>query len=454
MLLILTHNLEYPNKCIAETRLIPVVRQFIGRNKELSSKRKAMSGKSGKSLGASTFKLLQKKYARHVTPKLNNKAHEVLQKLGLQSDGPAEFEFADSFDGRPFIESSTISSFEEAKGNRITDSTKAPYNYICAIVSFYTDPTTQALKKRLGTGVLFGTNCILTAGYNIYSHEFKRKAKDIVVYPAINSTICIIPNCRVVSYHCPEEYMKGDYEEDYGIIMVNSPIGKDGFMPLKVLSSTELESREVHTAGYPTEKLKETREYQMWEIGGTIKEVEGKSFTYFHGNEGGQSGSPVWTAYEGHKVAIGSIFPQQRIRQYGLHQSAQPRSRAGQKLVQQSFCTISGSLIRKKYIPKTHFRKLQRNTVAKTNFTLTCGKKLCQRPAKPISHYKKQLEKHRRRPYRQQPKLYLQELRLQTYQGLNMRLRIMNHTSPQKQLRLKARKNISVLWYLMKKCSK
>ena len=198
--------------------------------------------------------------------------------------------------------------FEEELRERILNTASFP-NSVHGLVRIKNENE----SNTTGTGILIGTNLVLTAAHNIYdSRGTKKKFDQIEFIPGINDQIMPFGKFQVIETYVPDEYLRTWKDDDYGLLVLDGNPGlQAGYFGLHVAESQNLVGNELNVVGYPgyvrskdeRNKLKQLSgkgRHQLWGMKGN-----GGSW-FFDINEGeslinynilttpGQSGSGVF----------------------------------------------------------------------------------------------------------------------------------------------------------------
>jgi V8-like Glu-specific endopeptidase len=190
---------------------------------------------------------------------------------------------------------------------KISDTTAAPFRYICQIRTQTSDG-----KQWVGSGFFIGPKTILTAGHVIWDESANRKVPNskILISPARNGSSrpfgTVSPVNVILSY---PGFSNSDLAnvKDYAIIHLDTALGnttgyfssgkwvKDMYGS-SILSGGKLpfpaDQLKVNVCGYPGDKGGDLQ-YTSYNQGFAIQEG-GKILSYIVDTKGGQSGGPVW----------------------------------------------------------------------------------------------------------------------------------------------------------------
>jgi V8-like Glu-specific endopeptidase/Ran GTPase-activating protein (RanGAP) involved in mRNA processing and transport len=169
---------------------------------------------------------------------------------------------------------------------------------------FYYEDNKGVRKELLylGTGTLIASNLVLTAAHNLYEKETRYgkvvgAVKKVKFYPAINRNQTVFGEQTVREFYYPPEFRdSNDDEEDYGLMVLENPVGEmTGYFGLSVLPPDQIKGLTINVTGYPADKVEKKKyQYEMWGMEGSPKEINQNFITYEIDTYSGQSGSGVW----------------------------------------------------------------------------------------------------------------------------------------------------------------
>ena len=186
--------------------------------------------------------------------------------------------------------------------------TSPPYKWICFLLI-----KSASGKWFKGSGFKIhlpdvNRTAIVTSGHCTYI-DGAYATNIIVTFPGENS-VNVGPNDI---YASPEYIKTEDANHDYGLILLPGN-SDDGFGWSAIISDNELQNRLVTNCGYPGDKPEGT----MWITGGAIESYTAERIYYMNDTKGGQSGSPVYTWYDGFWTVIA-------VHSYGGCPNSAPR---------------------------------------------------------------------------------------------------------------------------------
>lgn len=153
----------------------------------------------------------------------------------------------------------------------------------------------------IGSGTLVGSHHVLTAGHNVFSQDDGGFASEIIFNAAQNDTELPFDSALAVRILAHPRYVESeDPNFDMGMLILDRDLGDDeriGFFGLRAVEdSEELHMLRVNVTGYPGDK---DDGQQMFTHADVVKSVMAERFTYDIDTFGGQSGSGVWTPFDG-----------------------------------------------------------------------------------------------------------------------------------------------------------
>lgn len=210
----------------------------------------------------------------------------------------------------PVIEASSLPETVCGKDERVQvqPNTSPPYNWIC-----FLEIEDKRGSAWIGSGFKIhipdvNHTAVVTSGHCTYiGGEYARKIT--VTFPG-EATVEVGENDIWAS---PEYVANRNADHDYGLIML--PGNSDnGFGWSTTVSDDEMKDRIVTNCGYPGDKPQGT----MWITGGKIERYTENRIFYMNDTMSGQSGSPVYTWYNGYWTVLG-------VHSYGGCPNSAPR---------------------------------------------------------------------------------------------------------------------------------
>ena len=210
-------------------------------------------------------------------------------------------------------ESMHLKKFDREIRTRFEDTSSFPYS-VHGIVKIDLGNGSY----RTGTGILIGTDLVLTAAHNIYDcKSSKEKYSNIEFIPGMNEQEMPFGIFKGVESYVPEEFLKSWDREDYALLVLEGVPGKyAGYFGLHVAEKDRLKGRELHVIGYPGSVRTKDERNKLKMLSGRGKHqlwgMKGKSWFFEDGENGeflinygdilttpGQSGSGVFYQVEG-----------------------------------------------------------------------------------------------------------------------------------------------------------
>ena len=192
---------------------------------------------------------------------------------------------------------------------KVDPDTSPPYNWICSL-----HITAANRDKYVGSGFKIhvpNINCsiVVTSGHCVfilgeYAHEIR------VTFPGQEAVVAE----KADLYASPEYIEDHNPDYDYGFIILNGN-SNEGFGWSAIAPGEELLGRIVTNCGYPSDKKPWP---QMWITGGKITKVTTNRLFYMNDTTGGESGSPVYTWYNGYWTVLG-------VHSYGSCPNSAPK---------------------------------------------------------------------------------------------------------------------------------
>ena len=79
---------------------------------------------------------------------------------------------------------------------------------------------------KTGTGILIGSDLVLTAAHNVYDYDgTKEKYANIVFIPGINEEAIPLGKFNVIESYVPDKYLETWKQEDYALLVVDGNPG-------------------------------------------------------------------------------------------------------------------------------------------------------------------------------------------------------------------------------------
>jgi V8-like Glu-specific endopeptidase len=156
-------------------------------------------------------------------------------------------------------------------------------------------------RECSGTGTLIGSNIVLTAAHNLYSHKSRSFAKNVRFIPAMNGNSAPFGVSKVTKYFTPKVFLDskdGEELEDYALLVLDSSIGEEtGYLGLSILPSNTIKVMNLGIYGYPGDKIEggisEKKRYYMWGMEGPVYNADKDYITYQMDTYSGVSGTGV-----------------------------------------------------------------------------------------------------------------------------------------------------------------
>lgn len=174
----------------------------------------------------------------------------------------------------------------------VADTTRYPFSAICFLEMTFWDEAKKKEWTFIGTGFLYSSRVVYTAGHCIHHEDFKYATK-IRVFPGRNGGNAPFGSLTSSQFYAPPEWVSSHSPQfDYGAIILPEPgFTHTKFIGMEARPKSALIGAQARTAGYPGDKPYAT----PWQVSGNIDDVEDQQFLYMIDTMGGQSGSPVFT---------------------------------------------------------------------------------------------------------------------------------------------------------------
>jgi V8-like Glu-specific endopeptidase/tetratricopeptide (TPR) repeat protein len=168
-------------------------------------------------------------------------------------------------------------------------------------------------NQYVGSGTMVGPYHVLTAGHNLYSHsKGEGWATKVTFIPAQNGNIAPWGESEGIALLSIRGWVNNtdprlSMPYDMGMVILDRNLGETtGWVGLLSGSDTLLDSLTVNVTGYPGDKGAPNQwSNQMWTMGHNVKSLDEEKIYYDIDTFQGQSGSGLWTNYEGSYYAIG-----------------------------------------------------------------------------------------------------------------------------------------------------
>jgi V8-like Glu-specific endopeptidase len=153
----------------------------------------------------------------------------------------------------------------------------------------------------IGTGTLVDEHHVLTAGHCVFSAADGGFASEIIFNAGQNDSQLPFGSARAVRVLTHPQYEQNeDSNFDMGMLILDRNVGaadQAGFFGLRAVEdSEELHMLRVNVSGYPGDK---DDGQEMFTHADVVKSASAERFTYDIDTFGGQSGSGVWTIFDG-----------------------------------------------------------------------------------------------------------------------------------------------------------
>jgi len=153
-------------------------------------------------------------------------------------------------------------------------------------------------KVYIGTGTMVNRHHVITAGHCVFSKEDGGWATSVQFNAAQNDASLPFGSASATRLLSVKGWTDGgDRAYDFGMLVLGSEVGQNtGWYGLiTVGNDSQLHSKRVNVSGYPGDKGGQ----QMWAHADVIKSVAAENFYYDIDTMGGQSGSGVWSLFDG-----------------------------------------------------------------------------------------------------------------------------------------------------------
>ena len=198
----------------------------------------------------------------------------------------------------------------------VTNTRVAPFRYICKLEMVFLDPVSGAPQNFLATGLLVGSNKVLTAAHCVFDrHGGAGFAQRIRIIPGKNgpsqsSMAEPFGSALAISLDVPTSWKtlandRAAMAYDYAVITLDQPLGSSvGILQsISVPSDGFLSGNLLHTSGYPGD-MGGNNQYRVFN---RSVRLFPQRFEYLHDIMGGQSGSPIWVRWEETRTIVGIV---------------------------------------------------------------------------------------------------------------------------------------------------
>lgn len=177
---------------------------------------------------------------------------------------------------------------------RVTNTTAWPYRVHGHLIMRFPNG-----KTYIGSGTMVNRHHVITAGHCVYSHGDGGWAKSIQFNAAQNDANLPFGRMyatRLLSVIGWTQRRKSEF--DMGMLILNGDLGRNtGWFGIITGPNSLLLRHRVNVTGYPGDKGGR----QLWTMADVIKSVQAERFLYDIDTAGGQSGSGVWSTFQGHQ---------------------------------------------------------------------------------------------------------------------------------------------------------
>lgn len=191
-----------------------------------------------------------------------------------------------------------------------------PQNSARYCTTVYIEATTKLGKIR-GSGFMIGPNAVATAGHVLFDKEYSEDAwvTSATITPAKNTAESTphFGTADAIAYRCGGDWAKkSDYNDDWGIIILNRDIGYDtGLMGKHSQGTAYDKNTTVYNNGYPKLVGYSSKEqFDLYTCFGTISSSESKKLhskdIYFSKGASGGPGYIISNTYGYQAIGIAS----------------------------------------------------------------------------------------------------------------------------------------------------
>ncbi len=164
-----------------------------------------------------------------------------------------------------------------------------PFEHPWRLTGYLESSTPKA--KFVGSGLLVGKRCVITAGHCLYSEgigiNFAR------FFPGRHGSFVLWQSLHAEIFLHPKWYKEYDDHYDLGMVVLEDDLGdKLGWAEMHAPTEEEILKSPLRISGYPYEKQKENEPY-MYTMHGVAQSVKPHKFYYDIDTSAGQSGSGV-----------------------------------------------------------------------------------------------------------------------------------------------------------------
>lgn len=155
-------------------------------------------------------------------------------------------------------------------------------------------------KVYIGSGTMVSKHHVLTAGHCVYSKDDGGWATSVQFLAAQNESTLPFGSVNASRLLSVTGWTSnGDSAYDMGMLILQSDLGVNTgwFGVITVPNDSELIRKRVNVTGYPGDKGGQ----QMWTHADAIKSLTTENAFYDIDTMGGQSGSGVWSKFDGHE---------------------------------------------------------------------------------------------------------------------------------------------------------
>lgn len=174
-------------------------------------------------------------------------------------------------------------------------SSQHPYRAICRIVTYWDKNKDGKIDSTVGvaTGFLEGPSAVVSNGHVIYDANLKMWCKYAeVTFAQDGSGSAPYGTIRSTTIHTSSAWINsGDFNQDWSVIEIASPIGNRTGWFGKMWTSGTLNNTSVNLTGYPGDKPQ-----TMWRSPGKIVNTHSAWVDFDCDMVSGSSGSPIYNS--------------------------------------------------------------------------------------------------------------------------------------------------------------